>query len=79
MNEQINNIFNKLKSPKLLIIAGVLGIILIFISSLGTQKPETKEDSEEAFSISQYKQTLEKDIKTLPSSLSELAWDLELL
>ncbi len=70
MNEQINNIFNKLKSPKLLIIAGVLGIILIFISSLGTQKPETKEHSEEAFSISQYKQTLEKDIKTLVAQIT---------
>ena len=33
MNKTVTNIFNKLKSPKILITVGILGIALIFISS----------------------------------------------
>lgn len=69
MNEQIRKYLEKLKNPRVLIIIGVVGIALIFLSSLGTSKSDTPATAED-FSVEEYKESLEKDIEKLVKSIS---------
>lgn len=70
MNERIKEISQKLKSPKFLIIAGLLGIVLIFISSLGTgESSEAKENTKE-FSAEEYRLSLQKEIKDMVTDIT---------
>ncbi len=64
MNDVIKKYVKILKNPKSLIIIGIIGIALIFLSSFGndTEKVKTPTDS---FSVEAYKTALEKDIKKL--------------
>ncbi len=64
MNNIINRYISKLRSPKILIIGGVLGILLIFLSSFSgkessSQKAKTQNG---ALSVEQYRKQLEEDI-----------------
>ena len=56
------NLMNVLKKPKTLIILGIIGIMLIFLSSLGNGKSEKREtEPQKEISVKEYKENLEKD------------------
>lgn len=63
MNDLLLNLKSKLKTPKALIIAGILGIALILFSSLFESEPE--EVAPVSFSVTDYKTALENDIEKL--------------
>ena len=67
MIESIKRLLPKLKNPKFLIILGFAGILLIFLSSLGTSEKEKKNSSSAAytFSAEDYKVQLEEDITAM--------------
>ena len=69
MNDLIKKYLEKLKNPRVLIIIGVIGIALIFLSSFIEPKPENKSNLDE-FSTEEYKDKLEKDITKLVKSIS---------
>ena len=69
MNEQIKKYLEKLKNPRVLVIIGVIGIALIFLSSFGTSKDQAPKNTE-VFSVEEYKAELEKDIEKLVKSIS---------
>ncbi|MBQ3548233.1 MAG: hypothetical protein IJA44_07165 [Clostridia bacterium] len=69
MNDLIKRYLEKLKNPRVLIIIGVIGIALIFLSSFTDQKPKSKALTDD-FSVEEYKQSLEKDITKLVKSIS---------
>jgi stage III sporulation protein AG len=71
MNEQIKNLKEILKKPKILIILGIIGILLIFLSSLGgdDKKVDTTE-AETSFSTEEYKENLEKEVEALVKKIS---------
>ncbi len=69
MNDLIKKYSEKLKNPRILIIIGVMGIALIFLSSFISEKPKSNQSTEE-FSAEEYKETLEKDIAKLVKSIS---------
>lgn len=63
MNDKLKKVILALRSPKVLIIMGICGILLIFLSSFsnsGSKSEKTKET--EDFSIETYCESLEKDI-----------------
>ena len=71
MNEVINKYILKLRSPKLLITVGLIGIVLIAVSSLfstGESKSDKKTDDE--FIIEEYRLSLEKDICDMVSGIT---------
>ena len=64
MNEIINKYISKLRSPKVLIIAGIVGIVLIFLSSvIPNSSAQRQAEKNEDFSVENYKAELESDIK----------------
>lgn len=62
---------NALKKPKMLVIFGLAGILLIFLSSLGGER-ETDEQllSSGEISIEQYRETLEDDIADMVTDIT---------
>ena len=69
MNELIRKYLEKLKNPRVLIIIGVIGIALIFLSSFIDTTPKAKASADD-FSAEEYKESLEKDIAKLVKSIS---------
>ena len=71
MTEIKDKILKGVKSPKLLIIGGLVGILLIFLSSLGggSSKEEVKQN-DNSFNTEQYSAELEKDITQLVEEIS---------
>ena len=70
MNEKIKNLT---KNPKMLIVIGLGGILLIFISSLFGRgdKPTNKEiGCDNVYTVEQYCETLEKNIKNIVRSIT---------
>lgn len=70
MNEKIKRLT---QNPKLLIILGIGGIVLIFISSLfsgGDKKSESNVTSSVTYTAEQYSEMLEADIKNIVSSIT---------
>lgn len=69
MTEVIKNLKEKFKSPKVLVVAGLLGIVLIFLSSLSSKEdaPQTVTDD---FSAEQYKQALQTEIEALVGEIT---------
>lgn len=70
MNEKIKKIIG---NPKLLIVLGISGILLIFVSSLFSR--ETKTDSKTTasnttYTAEQYTEMLENDIKNIVTSIT---------
>lgn len=71
MNELNFKFLKSLKSPKALVIAGLVGIALIFISSLfGSGSDSEKNESKVGFSAEEYCLELETDIKKLVSEIT---------
>lgn len=69
MNEVINKYISKLRSPKLLIIAGVIGIALIFLSTLGGES-DTKTTSSDEITVEEYRTQLQQDIAKIVESIT---------
>ncbi|MBQ4119134.1 MAG: hypothetical protein IJD45_01945 [Clostridia bacterium] len=71
MNSLISKYKDKLKSPKVLVIVGILGILLIFISSLFTEKEEVKAtELDMGISSTEYREQLETDVKKIVSKIT---------
>lgn len=72
----MNNIFLKykeiFKSPKILIIIGIIGILLIFLSSLGGKKKETDTSSflDTGISSTEYREQIENDVKKIVKKIT---------
>lgn len=69
MNKMFKKYTDKLKNPKVLIIIGIIGIALIFLSTLGSNEAKSNKNVED-FSVDEYKESLEKDITRLVKSIS---------
>ena len=71
MNSLILKYKDKLKSPKVLVIIGIIGILLIFASSLFPKKEEVKETSVDmGMSSIEYREQLEQDVKKLVTKIT---------
>lgn len=69
MNNLLNKYIEKVKNPKTLIIMGVLGIVLIFLSSLGSNKSQVTNNLP-TISTEEYRENLEKDICKIVKSIT---------
>ncbi len=71
MNEIVAKYIEKLKNPKILIIIGIMGILLIFLSGVSSDenKNSTKIKNTE-ISVEEYRETLEQDIKNIVNGIT---------
>ncbi len=69
MNERIKSI---VKNPKILIALGMLGIILVFVSSLFSSDDKSKESisNVDTYNSQEYRLMLEDDIKNIVTSIT---------
>lgn len=72
MNDTILKKLQKLRSPKILIFVGLLGILLIFLSTLGGDSPESKKkgDDTSVFTVDEYRERLEEDISSVVGDIT---------
>ncbi len=71
MNEKLKGYLNLLQKPKALIIVGVVGILLIFLSSLiGKSEKKQTNTLNEDFSIEDYREGIEENIKDIVKEIS---------
>jgi hypothetical protein len=71
MNSLVLKYIDKLKSPKVLVIIGIIGIMLIFISSLFSEKEEPKETGlDMGISSVEYREQLERDVEKLVTKIT---------
>lgn len=70
MNKTVLSLFNKLKSPKFLIFAGILGIALIFISSFFDGNSLKNTSSSKEIDVEEYRLQLEEDIKKIVTDIT---------
>lgn len=70
MNKTVTNFLNKLKSPKILITVGILGIALIFISSFFDGNSLKKTSVAKEIDTEEYRLQLEKDIKKIVTDIT---------
>lgn len=69
MNDVLQNLKTKLKTPKTLIIAGLVGVGLIFLSGLFDSPPDTMTETAN-FNIEAYKSALQQDIEALVTDIT---------
>lgn len=66
MNKMLNEVFTKIKKPKILIILGISGMIFIFLSSLFSGEEEKAAPVVLGeMDVEEYKENLENDIKDM--------------
>ena len=70
MNERIKEWLVFLKKPKILIIAGLLGMVLIFLSSLGGGEDKTPKETGGEFSAEDYRISLQEDIRKMVTEIT---------
>ncbi len=71
MNEKIKKYFELAKSPKLLMILGMAGILLIFLSSfIGKEKSSSAPVSADTLSSEEYRVKLEENVKQMVKSIT---------
>lgn len=70
MIDWIKEKLQKIKSPKLLMIIGIVGIALIGVSSLIPSKQSQTKDSNTSFSAEDYRKELEENISSLVESIT---------
>lgn len=71
MNEVIKKYLKKIRSPKVLVLIGIAGIILIALSSFsGKESPEKKSEQQTEISAEEYCQQIENDICNMVSSIT---------
>ncbi len=58
------------KKPKALIIIGIIGILLIFLSTVSLEEKSGKESAESEMSVEEYRQSLEHDVKNIVKSIT---------
>ncbi len=69
MNERIKKYISSLKNGKAILVLGITGVLLIFLSGLFTSdKQETAPTTE--FNVNTYRQSLEKDIENLVKDIT---------
>ncbi|MEE1161580.1 MAG: hypothetical protein U0K70_05930 [Acutalibacteraceae bacterium] len=72
MNDVINNVIEKIKNPKILVAAGLVGIALICLSSFigGGEKKESKAQCGETLTAEEYKAELQESIGEIVKSIT---------
>ncbi len=71
MNEKLKSYLTLLQKPKVLIIVGVIGILLIFLSSfIGKGDNKQTDALNDNFSVEDYKESLEENIKDIVKEIS---------
>lgn len=70
MNEILNKYLSKLYSPRLLIIAGCLGLLLIALSSFTGRKQENSSELNAEITAQEYCKALEDDIRNIVSDIT---------
>ena len=72
MNNVINKLIEKIKNPKLLITAGIIGIVLICLSSFigGGVKAEYKTPAEDGITAEEYRDELEEKVGEIVKSIT---------
>lgn len=63
MNDIVNKYLKVLKNPKIIIIAGIMGIVLILLSTLFSSDKEKATKPNTQITAEEYKEVLEEDIK----------------
>ncbi len=69
MNEKLKETFKKIKNPKTVVILGMAGILLIFLSSYLPQK-STYRAEKSSITAEEYRKQTEKSISKIVSSIS---------
>ena len=64
MNDILNKYISRLKNPKSLIVLGVVGIVLIYLSSFigGDSKKVSQKTTENGISVEEYRKQLQEDV-----------------
>ena len=72
MNKLFGVYKEKIKNPKTLVIIGVIGVLLIFISGIGGKSEEPLQTTSLDMGISseEYRQELEKDVKKIVTKIT---------
>ena len=70
MNEHLKGFMEKFKNGKLLLILGIAGILLIFLSSFFEKEPSKTEKEVAAFNADEYSESLEKRVKKIVSKIT---------
>ena len=70
MNNPFTNFLEKVKNPKILVIIGILGILLIFLSSFTGNKTEKAKDTIAEITAEEYREQLESDIKKIVKEIT---------
>ena len=70
MNDKLGGIIKKIKNPKILIIVGICGILLIFLSTFFDSSDKTSKSSNCEFSEKEYQEQLEDDIKEIVRNIT---------
>ena len=69
MNDILKNLTEKIKNPKLIVIIGICGILILFVSSLfdTDSKPKAEQkNSAETISTEDYRLSLEENVEKKP-------------
>ena len=72
MEDKIKGILSFLKNGRLIVILGLAGILLIFISSMfsSTKKEDSPKEQTQVNSIAEYKEELQSDIETVVKKIT---------
>ncbi len=70
MNDTLKNYIQKLRSPKILVVLGLAGILLIALSSFSGDTKKQKEAEKGEFSSEEYCAELQNDLKKLVREIS---------
>ena len=72
MEDKIKDIFSRLKNGKLIVLLGLAGIFLIFISSMfsSSQKEDIPKEQTQVNSIAEYKEELQSDIEIVVKKIT---------
>ena len=72
MNDVINKLTEKIKSPKVLVAAGLAGILLIFLSSFlgGDDNGKKQTPSAESITAEEYRGELEQSVAEIVKSIT---------
>lgn len=70
MNDRVKDFLKLFKTPKALVIAGIIGMLLIFLSSLGSGEKEKAKVINTEFSADEYRLSLQNEIKNMVTDIT---------